>query len=269
MFKKKQYVVLGSVLLLTLIVLNLPGGLTARLKQTLGGLFLPLFGAANATEQLGKKAAANLVPRSELLRQNEAFRRDNQELRLRLIQAEAATRENARLHQLLGWQTHAPWKLKLANVVLREPANWWRTVQIDLGSRDGLRENLPVLTADGFLAGRVGTVSLTRAQVILLGDPACRAAALVKNTARDQGVINAGAAVLDTSLVNLGFLSRNAILAPGQNVVTSGQGGIFPTEIPIGTIVDFRSVEFGLYTEARVKLAANLNALEEVWVLFP
>lgn len=268
MFKKKQYVVLGSVLLLTLIVLNLPGGLTARLKQTLGGMFLPLFGAANATEQLGKTAAANLVPRSELLRQNETFRRDNQELKLRLLQAEQASRENTRLRQLLGWQTRAPWKLKLANVVLREPANWWRTVQIDLGSRDGLRENLPVLTTDG-LVGRVGTVSLTRAQVLLLGDPACRAAALVQNPARDQGVINAGAAVLDTSLVNLGFLSRNAILSPGQNVVTSGQGGIFPAGIPLGNIVDFRSVEFGLYTEARVKLAANLNALEEVWVLFP
>ena len=173
MFKKKQYVVLGSVLLLTLIVLNLPGGLTARLKQTIGGLFLPLFGAANAAEQLGKKAAANLVPRGELLRQNEAFRRDNQELRLHLIQAEQAVRENDRLHQLLGWQTRAPWKLKLANVVLREPANWWRTVQIDLGTRDGLRENLPVLTPDG-LVGRIGSVSLTRAQVILLGDPACR-----------------------------------------------------------------------------------------------
>jgi rod shape-determining protein MreC len=75
--------------------------------------------------------------------------------------------------------------------------------------------------------------------------------------------------VLDSSLVNLGFLSRNAALAPGQKVVTSGLGGIFPAGIPIGTIVDFRSVEFGLYTEARVKLAANLSALEEVWVLFP
>jgi len=268
MFKKKQYVVLGAVLVLTLIVLNLPGGLTARLKQALGGLYLPLFGAASATGQLGKNAAANLTPRNELVRQNEVFRRENAELRLRLLQAEAATRENARLHQLLGWQTRAPWKLKLANVVLREPANWWRTVQIDLGRRDGLRENLPVLTPDG-LVGRIGAVSLTRAQVILLGDPACRAAALVQNPARDQGIINAGAAVLDPSLVNLGFLSRNAILAPGQNVVTSGQGGIFPAGIPLGTIVDFRAVEFGLYTEARVKLAANLSALEEVWVLFP
>ena len=58
-------------------------------------------------------------------------------------------------------------------------------------------------------------------------------------------------------------------MKPGQIVVTSGDGGIFPAGIPIGQIVDSQPVEFGLYTEARVKLAANLGALEEVWVMFP
>jgi cell shape-determining protein MreC len=49
--------------------------------------------------------------------------------------------------------------------------------------------------------------------------------------------------------------------------VTSGLGGIFPKDIPIGTIVDTHPSEY--YTVARVKLAANLDSLEEVWVLFP
>ena len=52
-------------------------------------------------------------------------------------------------------------------------------------------------------------------------------------------------------------------------MVTSGQGGIFPKGIPIGKIVDVQLVDYGSRTEARVKLAANLNALEEVWVMFP
>jgi rod shape-determining protein MreC len=64
------------------------------------------------------------------------------------------------------------------------------------------------------------------------------------------------------------YLSRNANVKSGQNVVTSGLGGIFPKAIPIGKIVDSHAAEYGLYTEARVKLAANLSALDEVWVLF-
>ena len=179
------------------------------------------------------------MPRSELLKEIEDLRRENQQLRIQMMQAAATARENDQLRALLGWQRQTPWKLKLANVVLRDPANWWRTVQIDLGSRDGVRENLPVLTADG-LVGRVSSVGLTRSQVVLIGDPNCRVSALVENPAHDIGVISASGP-LDNSLVDLTYLSGNANLKPGQKVVTSGEGGIFPRGIPIGQIVDSRT----------------------------
>jgi len=104
--------------------------------------------------------------------------------------------------------------------------------------------------------------------VVLIGDSNCKVAALVENETRDTGVVGADGP-LDTALVKLSHLSRMANLKPGQNVVTSGLGGLFPPGIPIGKIVDSRLVEYGLYTEARVKLAADLGALEEVWVLMP
>ena len=52
-------------------------------------------------------------------------------------------------------------------------------------------------------------------------------------------------------------------------MVTSGLGGVFPKGIPIGRIVDSRLAEYGLYLQARVKLAAGLSGLEEVWVIWP
>jgi rod shape-determining protein MreC len=194
-------------------------------------------------------------------------RRENQQLQLRAFQAEEAVRENHRLRELLGWQKQSPWKLKLARVVLRDTADWWHTVFIDLGSRDGMKINLPVLTTDG-LAGRIMTVSLTQSQVVLLGDPSCRVSAVVENGRRDTGVIGAGSS-LDKTIVTLGYLSSAADLKPGQTVVTSDLGGLFPKGIPIGKLVDLQPVEYGLYNEALVKVAANLSALEEVWVLTP
>jgi rod shape-determining protein MreC len=265
MLKRPHYIAAAIVALLVLLVLNLPGRTTARLKLAIGGLFLPLFGLAGATQNATDKAGNALVPRAELVRQNENFRRENQQLRLQAAQSAETARENDRLRQLLGWQQQTPWKLKLARVILRDPANWWRTIQIDLGSRDGIRENLAVLTADG-LVGRVSSVSQTRSQVVMLGDPNCRVSALVENDAHDTGVILSGG-LFDGSFVELSFLSRNTNLKPGQNVVTSGLGGIFPKGIPIGKVVDTRQADYGLYTEAQVKLAANLSALEEVWVM--
>jgi rod shape-determining protein MreC len=267
MLKRPHYIALGLVVLLTLVILNLPSQTTARLKLGIGSLFLPLFGLASSAQQVAGATEDALVPRRELLKLNDGLRRENQQLRLQAMQSEETVRENARLRQLMGWQRQTPGKYKLAKVILRDPANWWRTVQIDLGSRDGLRMNLPVLTTEG-LVGRISSVSLTRSQVTLLGDPNCKVSARVENETRDTGVIGASEP-LETELVELGYLSRNANLKPAQNVVTSGEGGIFPKGIPIGRIVDVQPVDYGSRTEARVKLAANLNALEEVWVMFP
>jgi len=267
MLKRPHYIALGLIVLLTLVTLNLPGHMTARLKQGIGSLFLPLFGLASSTQQAAGTAGDALVPRRELLKQNEGLRREIERLRLQAEQAEETARENVRLRQLVEWQAQAHWKLKLARVVLRDPANWWRTVQIDLGSRDGLQVNWPVLTMDG-LVGRVSSVSLTRSQVTLLGDPNCKVAARVENETHDTGVIGPYGP-RETELVALGFLSRNANLKPGQAVLTSGEGGIFPPGIPIGKVVDVQPVDYGTRAEARVKLAANLNALHEVWVKFP
>src|SRR5215471_5348068 len=189
MLKRPHYIALGLVVLLTLVMLNLPSQATARLKLGIGSLFLPLFGLAGSTQQIAEKAGDAMVPKSELLKQLETLRRENEKLRIQAQQSEETTRENNRVRQLLGWQQKRPWKLKLANVVLHDPANFWRTVQIDLGSRDGVSTNLPVLTPDGFLAGRISSVSLTRSQVVLIGDPNCKVAARVENGSRDTGVI--------------------------------------------------------------------------------
>ncbi len=265
MFRKKQYLALGAVTLVALLILSLPPRATSRLKLAVGSWFLPLFGLANAAQQLPADLADSVLPRRELLQQIDRFRRENDQYKAQAVQNTAIARENNQLHSLLNWSQQAPWKLKLANVVLRDPANWWQTVQINLGSRDGIQVNQPVLTAEG-LVGRVSAVGYARSQVVLIGDPKCRVSAIVENPAHDMGIISSGSPV-GTSLVDLTYLSGTANLKPGQNVFTSGLGGVFPKGILLGQVVDSRPVEMGLYTEARVKLSVNLGALEQVGVI--
>ena len=78
MFKRTHYLALGSVLLLTLIVLNLSSGPAARFKLAISGLFLPFFGLTDSSQQLAGKAANALTPKGELLRQNGDLRRENE-----------------------------------------------------------------------------------------------------------------------------------------------------------------------------------------------
>jgi rod shape-determining protein MreC len=267
MLKKSHYIFLVCVVLLVWALLQLPGGTMGKLKLAISGLFLPFLSLSNSTHEWLGKASEGLVPKSELLRQNAQLRHDNQELQLRLAQDTQLWTENARLRGEVGWARQTRWRVKLARVIVRDPANWWRSLEIDLGSRDGLRANLAVLTADG-LVGRLQSVGETRSQVVLLGDPNLRVAGMV--TTGETGIITASAsAPQEEGMIDLDLFTGASGARPGQIVVTWGEGGVFPPGIPIGKIVDIRPKEYGLSIEARVKLAADMGALEEVWVMLP
>lgn len=270
MFKRPQYMALAVVVIFTIILLKLPTRAADNFKRALGGLFLPIFGLDNSVEDLSNVASYAVLPRHELVRQIENLRQTNQILQARSMQAEEWRKENERLRSQLGIQRVYPWRMKVARVVARDPANWWRSLKIDLGTRDGISSNAPVLTVNG-LVGRVSEAGLTHSQIVLVGDPDCRVSVLIADEkSREQGMIApSSSSPSDDALVDLSYLSRNAKLAAGQTVVTSGQGGVFPAGIVVGHIADFRTIGYGLYKEARVSLAVKMNQLEEVWVMTP
>ena len=271
MLKRPHYIALSLVALIVLVILNLPSQTASHVRLALGSLFLPVFGLASSIHSLADQAGNSLVPRQALLQQLEALRRENGQLRAREAQIREIWRENDQLRAALQLQKQIPWKVRFARVMLRDPSNWWRTIQIDAGRHDGVMPDLPVLTPEGVLVGKVKEVGAGSARVALVGDPDCGVSALVEDGRnRDFGVIaSSGASVLNPSLVDLTYVNRPTAVKPGQPVFTSGLGGIFPKGILIGHIVDTNNIGFGLYTEARVKLAADLGSLEAVWVVFP
>jgi rod shape-determining protein MreC len=206
-----------------------------------------------------------------LLRANEALRATNQWLSFQLLQSANKLADYERQHKMLNFQQQQrAWNLLPARVIARDPETWWRSVWIDIGSRTpGMRTNLPVLTAEG-LAGKVVNVGETRSRVVLLGDPGLLVAVLV-GTNRFNGTLRAASAgALANNLLNLENLfgeNPDRTVRPGDAVVTWGAGGVFPPDIPVGKVVDVPQTEYGAATQARVRISANLDALENVWVM--
>ena len=124
MFKQKNYFALGAVIFVAVLILSLPASATTRLKFAISSWFLPLFGLADTAQRLPADLADTVLPRRELLQQIAKLRTENQQLKEQQIQTAAIARENDQLRTSLNWQKQAPWKLKLANVVTRDPANW-------------------------------------------------------------------------------------------------------------------------------------------------
>ena len=232
MLKKSHYIILIFVVLLVVALLRLPGGTMGKLKLAISGPFVAFFGAAGATRELTAHAKEALTPRKELQRQNDQLRRQNQEFQILLQQDNQLRSENARLRAEAGWARQQQWKGRLARVIARDPANWWRSLEIDLGARDGVRANLPVLTPEGALAGKVLFVGEARSQVILLGDPNLRVAAKVVTGAPasfETGVVTANSsAPQEDGMIDMDHLSGNSAVRPGQSVETWGGGRRFP-----------------------------------------
>jgi rod shape-determining protein MreC len=267
MSTRSYYLTFGLVLLVALVLLNLPERPVQHVKLAVGVLYLPLFGLAGSVQNLVDHASNRFLPRNTLLQQLNSAHQQIQQLQLRIAQLEEAHLENQRLRHAIDWQARLPWRVKSARVVGHDPANWWQSIHIDRGTRDELRPNLTVLTANG-LVGRIAEVGLTRSRVVLVGDPACRVAAQVRET-REKGVLLPNPSSLDRMVVSFTYLPATASLKPGQTIITSGDGGLFPQGIPVGNIIDVQTNDFGLYLEARIRLAVNLNSLEEVWIMIP
>lgn len=268
LFKKPQWIALGVVVILAIFLLKLPTRAAANLKLAISGFFLPAHGLADSIESAATAATYGLLPRHTLVSRIQELEREKQESEIHRMQAEEAMKENARWRTQVGVMRQKQWKLKPARVVARDPANWWRTIKIDVGSRDGITNKLPVITPQG-LVGCISEVGLAQSQVLLVGDPGCPVSVLVSDS-REQGMIAPlSSSPLDDTLVELSYLSRNSQLKPGQQVVTSGLGWFFPAGIVVGQIADVRTAGYGLYKEARVSLAVRMNAIEEVWVILP
>jgi rod shape-determining protein MreC len=197
----------------------------------------------------------------QLRLENARLRAEVEGLTRDVAQLQEASAENVRLRRLVGFRTQAGLSTVAARVAMRDPSRWFTTMTIDRGARDGVRFRDAVVTADG-LVGRIMEVYPTASRVLLIGDPRSAVGVLVQST-RDAGVLEGqGQAVL-----RLRYVSRESSLRPGDVVVTSGLGGVFPGGLRVGTVRVVSRPAGALFQEAEVTPAATLARLEEVLVI--
>ena len=172
--------------------------------------------------------------------------------------------ENNRLRNALGYRERAVFQLMPARIIARDASTWYNTIKIDRGSAELIEPDMPVLTEEG-LVGKTTIVSEHAAVVLLISDENCRVSTTVEGT-REQGIVK-GERTSHTGqpIISLNFLSKRADLKPGQRVITSGVGGVFPSGILIGAVKEFKERELDGY--ATIVPAVDLSTIEDVFVV--
>jgi rod shape-determining protein MreC len=196
-------------------------------------------------------------------------RQQNLELKSELAQLhlhEAAIAEDARqdqrLRSLLEFRQQYVSKTVAAQVIGSSGSDLSRILNIDKGSRDGLRPDMAVITPDG-IVGKTRNVFPGTSEVLLINDSSAGAGVILENT-RLRGILR-GSTNGVPQIVNL--LPDNRI-HPGDKVVTSGGDRVFPRGLAVGTVKSIApDPEHQPYVAIVIKAAADLDRLEEVLVI--
>lgn len=196
---------------------------------------------------------------------------ENESLRTKLAAARSSTLRVSELEKekrealaLLGARdTVANIARTAARVIDAPVSNYQRTVELDRGSREGVKVGMPVCSGSG-LVGRIVQVSTTRSRVELLTDPNFDVGVRMVRSS-DIGVASGRGAGRD---MVVRFIELESVVIPGETVVTDGfSGSTFPAGLLIGTVIDVRPDAVHGDQEVTVRPSANVGRLRLVDVI--
>ncbi len=169
--------------------------------------------------------------------------------------------ENRRLRSLLGLKSQRSDYVAAASVFARDPTNWFQTLRIDKGLRDGIFRDMIAVTDLGAV-GRIDRVLNKTAKVMLLTDVNSSVAARIQSS-RIEGILEGRGG----DKCYLKYVPQDIDVSKGDRIITSGLDGIYPEGLMIGTVTDVSKESGEFFQMIEVTPAQRLSAVEEVIVL--
>ena len=196
-------------------------------------------------------------------------RQQNQDLQQQLTRMrieQAAIAEDAlqgrRLQTLLAFKEQYVGSTVAAQVIGSSGSDQSHVLTIDKGSRDGLRSDMAVITQDG-IVGKLRDVFPNTAQVLEINDQTSGAGVILVST-RIRAILRGTVA----GRAQIGNLTADSRIKPGEQVLTSGGDQVYPRGLPVGTIESIApDPDHQPYTAIVVRPAVNLDRVEEVLVI--
>ena len=196
--------------------------------------------------------------------ENESLKEENSELTQSLRELEIIKAENETLKEYLNLkEKYQDYTTIPADVINRDISNYSSTIIINVGSDDGVQEEMTVI-ADNGLVGHIISVTSSTAKVQTIVDTATAVTSTISTT--DDTIIVQGTLEDKTSL-RATFIPTDAVVLEGDSVETSGIGGIYPKGIHIGTIREVINTSNITDRYAIVDTAVDFTKLNTVLVI--
>jgi len=190
-----------------------------------------------------------------LREENARLREENARLLKWQEVARRLEQDNARFRQLMSVAPEPALSFVTARVVGDVGGSYVRTLLVNAGQRDGVLKGQVAVT-DAGVVGRVVEVGQRSARILQLSDLNSRVPIMIESS-RHKGILSGD----NAEQPRIEFLPGNAQVSPGDRVLTSGHGGVFPPGLPVGVVA---SVTDGI---VRVQPLAEAHRIEFVSIV--
>ncbi|MFH1760306.1 MAG: rod shape-determining protein MreC [bacterium] len=192
--------------------------------------------------------------------ENDSLRAQNSRLVMENQRAAVWAEENNRLREMLKFKSQIKYKLIPAEVISHNPNPIINAFTVNAGFRNGVQRNMPVISIKG-LAGKITEVYPFTSLVHLLNNPGCKVSVIICK--KDiHGIMECN----DGLNPFVKILKHHSVI-PGDTVITSGLGGIYPQGLKVGYIENFDKTGDYLFNTAYVKFINDFTIIKELFIL--
>ena len=249
----------AEVLFLLVLIWMLAGPISGAVLTAHTWVSAVMTKSANQVEST-KNLAEQLLEASARIKYLEKKLADSQ---LELTTLRQQSTDTNRLRELLGLRTMMDRTTIAAEIITRNPDNWFEEVTVDKGGDDRITRGSAVITNQG-VVGQVISISDKASVVRLVTDPDQRVGVLIQRIGQ-AGVLTGrrrSPAVID-------YIPVGTSVEIGDKIVCLGNGGIFPAGHPIGVVSAVRRDVNGTTLSIEVRLSENFFDLSQVLVVPP
>ena len=243
------------------------GRLTAAPQELLSVVLTPLQKVTSALSGGAASVWEKYTSIDDVMDRNEQLEAENAELRQQMVDYDRIKAENDAYKALARIQdTNSEASYVSAFVIGRDPLDVFGGFTLDQGSTDGVAVNDAIISDRGYLLGVVVEVDATSCKVMTILHPSFNAAGVISRT-RENGIITGSADYAADGLCILSNLARSTLSREGDQVITTGLGGVFPPDVLVGVIKELTPEASGKSTLAVIQPGADPRTVRHVFII--